>query len=294
MIHVSTAYANCDRAEVDESLYEVDVNPEELIQTVKWMDESLLKHLTPALLNKRPNTYTFTKALAEKLLVQECGNLPVAIVRPSIVTAAWREPIPGWVDNVNGPTGLILACGKGMLRTMFYDSKAIADLIPVDVVINLMVTVGWHTGTFQVPARIHTGIEGERNIPIYNCTSGSLNPVTWGDIENLCLPLLIKYPSETVFRYPGGGFKNYWLVNQLCVLFDHYLPAYLLDGVLFVTGKPRIMRRLYTKLHKAVSILQYFTTRQWLFRCQNVTALHKKLKPVDQQVKFKSFSTIFN
>lgn len=32
----------------------------------------------------RPNTYTFTKALAEDMLIKECGNLPVAIVRPSI------------------------------------------------------------------------------------------------------------------------------------------------------------------------------------------------------------------
>lgn len=32
----------------------------------------------------RPNTYTFTKALAEDMLIKESGNLPVAIVRPSI------------------------------------------------------------------------------------------------------------------------------------------------------------------------------------------------------------------
>ena len=52
-----------------------------------------------------PNTYTYTKALAERMLLKECGDLPLAIVRPSIVTAAKQEPIPGWVDNLNGPTG---------------------------------------------------------------------------------------------------------------------------------------------------------------------------------------------
>lgn len=40
--------------------------------------------LTPSLIGKRPNTYTFTKALAEHMLLKEAGNLPVAIVRPSI------------------------------------------------------------------------------------------------------------------------------------------------------------------------------------------------------------------
>lgn len=40
--------------------------------------------LTPSLIGKRPNTYTFTKALTEHMLLKEASNLPVAIVRPSI------------------------------------------------------------------------------------------------------------------------------------------------------------------------------------------------------------------
>jgi hypothetical protein len=43
-----------------------------------------LLQLTPSLIGNRPNTYTFTKALAESMLLKEAGNLPVAIVRPSI------------------------------------------------------------------------------------------------------------------------------------------------------------------------------------------------------------------
>ena len=52
-----------------------------------------------------PNTYAYTKAFAEQLLRQEHGQIPVAIVRPTIVTAAMKEPLPGWIDNLNGPTG---------------------------------------------------------------------------------------------------------------------------------------------------------------------------------------------
>jgi hypothetical protein len=57
------------------------------------------------LLGNCPNTYTYTKALAEQLLEEQCGTVPLAIVRPSIVTAALKEPVPGWVDNYNGATG---------------------------------------------------------------------------------------------------------------------------------------------------------------------------------------------
>lgn len=223
---MSTAYSNCHLPEVDEQLYPSPAPPKSIIEMIDWMDDATLASLTPKLLGNRPNTYTYTKALAESLLVEERGSIPVAIVRPSIVTAAWREPFPGWVDNINGPTGLLLASGKGMLRTMLSDSKAIADLIPVDLVINLMVAVAWQTATTR-----------PKNIPIYNCTSGTLNSIKWGDIERLVFPLLIRYPSIQVFRSPGGTFKESRLVNDLCCFYDHLIPAYAFDGVMRVIGK---------------------------------------------------------
>jgi fatty acyl-CoA reductase len=48
---------------------------------------------------------------------EECAGLPVCIVRPSIVVSTWKEPVPGWVDNLNGPTGLFLIAGIGVMRT---------------------------------------------------------------------------------------------------------------------------------------------------------------------------------
>lgn len=43
--------------------------------------------------------------MAEQVLEKESGAIPVAIVRPSIVAAALKEPIPGWIDSLNGMTG---------------------------------------------------------------------------------------------------------------------------------------------------------------------------------------------
>ena len=54
----------------------------------------MIDAVTPKLIGDKPNTYTYTKQLAETLLMEEGGDLPLAIVRPSIVTAAWREPLP--------------------------------------------------------------------------------------------------------------------------------------------------------------------------------------------------------
>ena len=58
------------------------------------MNDEQLRLLTPSLLNGRPNTYTLTKALAENLLKEEASDLPVSIIRPSIIGASVDEPMP--------------------------------------------------------------------------------------------------------------------------------------------------------------------------------------------------------
>ncbi len=58
------------------------------------MTEEQLRLLTPSLLNGRPNTYTLTKALAENLLKEEGADLPISIIRPSIIGASVNEPMP--------------------------------------------------------------------------------------------------------------------------------------------------------------------------------------------------------
>ena len=68
------------------------------------------------------------QALGEVALLRDGGCLPISIVRPSIVTAAWREPLPGWVENLNGPTGSIAAVGKGVQRSVY--CRSVFALIP--------------------------------------------------------------------------------------------------------------------------------------------------------------------
>jgi fatty acyl-CoA reductase len=67
----------------------------------------MAEELTPRFIQDRPNTYTFTKSVAECLVASEAANIPAIILRPSIVGPTWKEPIPGWVDNFNGMPILI-------------------------------------------------------------------------------------------------------------------------------------------------------------------------------------------
>ena len=145
------------------------------------------------MIDQRPNTYTFTKAITEQLVKEERGELPISIVRPSIVVGARSEPLPGWVDNINGPTGVGVFISQGALRSMINNPNLVADIIPVDTVINLMCAVALKT------ARQHDRKAGKRpaEVPVYNCNSSTDSPVTWGQIWNSFVEACYIWPSET-------------------------------------------------------------------------------------------------
>lgn len=50
----------------------------------EWMDAKTLDLIAPTLLKPHPNTYTYSKRLAEMLVRDEYPNLPIVIARPSI------------------------------------------------------------------------------------------------------------------------------------------------------------------------------------------------------------------
>lgn len=56
----------------------------------------------------------------------------------------WKEPIPGWTDNMNGPTGLLIGAGKGVIRTMHCDERGYADYLPVDIAVNAILGCTWN------------------------------------------------------------------------------------------------------------------------------------------------------
>jgi fatty acyl-CoA reductase len=48
-----------------------------------------------------------------------------------------NEPMSGWVDNWNGPTGIVSAVGKGIFHTIMCNENSVADFVPVDLVRNV-------------------------------------------------------------------------------------------------------------------------------------------------------------
>lgn len=89
-------------------------------------------------------TFASLQALAEHYVKEKKGDLPVAIARPSIVTATWQEPVPGWVDSINGPGGASLLGSLGIARTMVFKPKnkgnCLTELIADNVITILQPT----------------------------------------------------------------------------------------------------------------------------------------------------------
>lgn len=66
---------------------------------VETIDDKYLFIINRAKLYGWPNTYVFTKAMGEMHVAQLRGNLPVIIMRPTIVCSTLKEPFPGWVEG---------------------------------------------------------------------------------------------------------------------------------------------------------------------------------------------------
>lgn len=65
------------------------------------------------------------------------------------MTPAVKEPLPGWVDNLNGPIGILVGGGKGVIRTMYCKAELLAQIIPVDFAINGMIVTAWKVGSMK-------------------------------------------------------------------------------------------------------------------------------------------------
>lgn len=67
---------------------------------------------------------------------------PMALVRVPLVGPALREPMPGFVDTLKGSTALIAGAGH-----VLGNSNLQAEIIPIDLAVNTLITVAWERAT---------------------------------------------------------------------------------------------------------------------------------------------------
>ncbi|HEY2332339.1 MAG TPA: SDR family oxidoreductase [Acidimicrobiales bacterium] len=86
-----------------------------------------------------PDAYAYTKALGEKALLEIHGDVPVTIVRPSIIESALTEPKPGWIRGFRMAEPVIISYARGLLKQFPGIPEGVVDVIPVDLVVGAVI-----------------------------------------------------------------------------------------------------------------------------------------------------------
>src|SRR5262249_38434766 len=103
-----------------------------------------------------PNIYTYSKALAERLIFARRSQVTrLVIARPAVIESALAFPFPGWNQGINTSAPLIwMASRKQRLWPSSVDH--FLDVIPVDLAANALVVLaaeavaGRAEGVYQI------------------------------------------------------------------------------------------------------------------------------------------------
>ncbi|XP_050541784.1 fatty acyl-CoA reductase wat-like [Daktulosphaira vitifoliae] len=241
-VYVSTAFANTNQEISKEIIYKCPMKGETLISMAETMSESFLNSITKECVGTWPNTYTFSKCIAENL-VQEYGkNMPITIARPSIVVYTHKEPIPGWFTNLQSVPGLVLGVALGAIHVMLGDPNARAVIVPADKVANMIMSCAWFGSKIR---------NEETPIPVFNYVPNNMAPpLSYGQCFKNVVDYIEKYnihSTKVVWIQFMTVTKSKFYYNLLFFL-CHYLPAFFIDIYLWISGKKLRVTPLYSKL----------------------------------------------
>src|ERR1051326_2851302 len=136
--------------------------------------------------------YSFTKAMAEHAVVELHGDVPLSIVRPSIIESALDEPFPGWLEGFRMAEPIILAFGRGILQDFSGLPRSILDIIPVDFVVNTVLAVAASPPPDSTPR-------------IYHAASGTRNPLRYREFPEIGREFFTEKPLRDRYGQAIGA-----------------------------------------------------------------------------------------
>jgi len=151
-----------------------------------------------------PDAYAYTKALGEVALTESAGDVPVSIVRPSIIESALAEPVPGWIRGFRMAEPVIVSYARGLLKEFPGVPEGTVDVIPVDFVVAAICAVAARGPDPDAPPG------GD----IVQVASGAENPLRYGKLVDLVREWFTEHPiydehgqpiSVPQWSFPGRG-----------------------------------------------------------------------------------------
>ena len=148
-----------------------------------------------------PDAYAYTKALGERALLERRGDVPLTIVRPSIIESALAEPVPGWIRGFRMAEPVIISYARGLLKEFPGLPEGVVDVIPVDLVVGAIIAVA---ATGPDPG----------GPTVYQSASGSRNPLRYRQLVDLVRAYFLERPLYDTagqpivvpeWTFPGRG-----------------------------------------------------------------------------------------
>lgn len=310
MVYVSTAYSNCPLSNhLDEHIYPVNMEPQLLIDMASSLDEELMELIKKPLIGDHPNTYTYTKSLAEWLCGQHSNELPIVICRPSVVVCTWREPLAGYLDNYNAGNGIFTLISRGILMAGLAEYSCHVDSVPVDLVVNCVLASSWFANLYyshfrkiiepqsvnyysdqtqngEMEKKLRNFYQNVREkvlskgmpeslatLPVFHIACVAENPISTGHVLAYVVKYATEYPYSKLFRVPNFVMANnkysYWYFR----LIFHVIPAYIITFLGYITGAGFDMVKIVGKIDNIVRTQSYFFLKEWKFNPENRLSL---------------------
>lgn len=253
MVSVSTAYAvphESDFTPMHERVWRMPRPAEAIYQEILQgtADEAALMRETG-----HPNTYTYTKCVSENLLMERRGNVPLTLVRPSIISAARRYPMPGWIDSRAAFAGFVALIGMGHLRNVIADPTTSLDVVPCDDVAACVID------SLEAPFNNKFGVRHavaglENNCRIDECITTILN---FFHDHPVGAAAAIDYIGTRSATFMLNDFRS------------RELRGFAGQGLMMLSRRPKMARaaqRLRRQLKRMNAIFPYFTQHTFDFR----------------------------
>ncbi|XP_001664118.2 putative fatty acyl-CoA reductase CG5065 [Aedes aegypti] len=271
IVHISTTYSNPEVPHVEERIYPAKMDWRKAIEMVEKVEPEALNALAEKLSGFAPNTYTFTKGLAEQICYDYHHELPLVIFRPSIVINTETEPMPGWIENYNGPAGILSAHAAGILRTLFVSMDCHMNCIPADVSIKAIIVAAWKKS-----------FSAKNDLVIYNSAAEPDKAMGYKFLYEESDYFSHRIPMLKMMWAPTGQATTNSTLFYLLFFLYQVIPAFFVDVVLRLCNMKPFLLKLQRSIFHAQNSLMYFTTHDWVFDTDNFRSLSKDLGEMDK------------
>ncbi|KAH8368975.1 hypothetical protein KR200_001177 [Drosophila serrata] len=279
-LHISSAFSNCPVFHIEERFYPelLSLDSEKILAMSEMVGPKMIDNMSSVLVGTFPNTYTYTKALAEDVILREAGDLPLSVIRPAIIVASYKEPVCGWIDNLYGPITLIYGVAHGVVRLFICNKKASCSVVPVDYCANMALASIWKTAKKDTVRKL------KDNPPIYTLAPSKTNLLSNPDFEMYTLSHRQDFPINNMIWYPFiHTVPKPWLY-PIAAFFYHTIPGYIFDLILRLAGKKPRLVNIYRKIHINFATIQHFLLHNWEFETNSVDKLRSLMSIEERQM----------